>query len=759
MEVRTVILLVLQLLLLGQSVVDAQIGCQSDDDVDCDGKEGDEFSNGYENFLPVESGDPYRIRLRKFDYLIGVNPECILGSANNYLPWLFPNGSLTIRSSSQALDVSNLKLNDNAMESVVEKLETMLNFSDIRYLSLANNRLTELPADSLLLFPNLEHLSLMFNPLKEFTAESNNRPKIPNLQSLVTLDMRYCGLGVLPADFFHDVPKLQFLFLSHNYITKLPAPLFNRLNKLVHLDLSYMDSSLREEEARMENPFMKLITGMDMDSNVFQPLNKLRFLDLSHSKLDLKAFIALSSLGAKLEYVSYCYTDLPTLMDYLFQMESIKMLDLSGNLGCGRALNELSFSLLRNSLEVLYFKNASIFNLKWMSGLRNLRVLNLRGNFLSTLEYGPFNELVSLEALDVSNNFIQSWSCQLFANNTKMYLLNARHNNLLLITTSMLRDFEPLKYLAVGVNTIQCTCNYVYFLQMIMGNSSAVTPQTELNSERSATETIFSIEHLKLYDFDEAEYYCMNFTGKRRVNAIELQICSREDEGGYNNISEPASEEPLEDDVEEYLVIYVISSLLVILALLSLLGIYWYWFYIKYFFVILKNSAILSFFNDDKLYLDKSALVEEAPFNYDVFVSYSDNDRSWVLEEMLPNLEREDLLTVCLHERDFEVGYGILENIISCMDRSRCLMLIVSESFLMSRWCQFEMHLAQHRLLETRRDELILVLLEDIPRRKCPKTLGFLMKTKTYIKWPKERTQEKELFWKRLRKALLTSKC
>lgn len=129
MEVRTVILLLLLLLLLGQSVVDAQIECQSDDDIDCDGTEAEEFSNGYENFLPVEPGEPYRIRLRKFDYLIGVNPECILGNANNYLPWLFPNGSLAIRSSSQALDVSNLKLNDNAMESVVEKLESMLNFS------------------------------------------------------------------------------------------------------------------------------------------------------------------------------------------------------------------------------------------------------------------------------------------------------------------------------------------------------------------------------------------------------------------------------------------------------------------------------------------------------------------------------------------------------------------------------------------------------------------------------------------------------
>uniref|UniRef100_A0A1Q3FIX7 Putative toll-like receptor n=1 Tax=Culex tarsalis TaxID=7177 RepID=A0A1Q3FIX7_CULTA len=652
MEVRTVILL----LLLGQSVA-AQIGCQPDEDnggVDCNGTK-EELSNGFENFLPVEPGEPYRIRLRKFDYLIGVNPECILGNANNYLPWLFPNGSLVIRNSSTALDASNLKLSNNAMGSAMEKVETVLNFSNIKYLSLAYNRLTELPVDSLLHFTNLEHLSLMHNPFKQYAAEWTNRPKIPNLQSLVTLDMRHCRLGVLPADFFHDVPKLQFLFLSHNYITKLPAPLFNRLHKLVHLDLSYMDSSQREEEARMENPFMKLITGMDMDSNVFQPLNRLRFLDLSHSKLDLKAFIALSSLGAKLEYVSYCYTDLPTLMDYLFQMESIKMLDLSGNLGCGRALNEMSFSLLRNSLEVLYFKNASIFNLNWMSGLRKLRVLNLRGNFLSTLEYAPFNELVSLEALDVSNNFIQSWSCRLFSNNTQMYLLNARHNNLLLITSAMLSDFEPLKYLAVGVNTIQCTCNYVYFMQMIMGNSSDVIPQPEHHLERTATEMTFSIEHLTLYDFNETDYYCMNFTGKRRVNAIELQICSREDEGGYNNISEPVNEEPLEEVVQEYLVIYVVSSLLVILALLSVFGIYWYWFYIKYFFVILKNSAILSFFNDDKLYLDKSALVEEAPFHYDVFVSYSDNDRSWVLEEMLPNLEREDQLTVCLHERDFEL--------------------------------------------------------------------------------------------------------
>lgn len=45
----------------------------------------------------------------------------------------------------------------------------------------------------------------------------------------------------------------------------------------------------------------------------------------------------------------------------------------------------------------------------------------------------------------------------------------------------------------------------------------------------------------------------------------------------------------------------------------------------------------------------------------------------------------------------FQIGVTILDNIISCMDRSHSLMLIISSNFLLSHWCQFEMYLAQHR--------------------------------------------------------------
>lgn len=69
------------------------------------------------------------------------------------------------------------------------------------------------------------------------------------------------------------------------------------------------------------------------------------------------------------------------------------------------------------------------------------------------------------------------------------------------------------------------------------------------------------------------------------------------------------------------------------------------------------------------------------------------------------------------------------------------------------------MQLAHHRLLETRREELIIILLEHIPKSKRPKTLQYLMMTKTYIQWPNnpENKVEMELFWQRVYKAIRTS--
>ncbi|XP_053685761.1 uncharacterized protein LOC128735295 [Sabethes cyaneus] len=290
----------------------------------------------------------------------------------------------------------------------------------------------------------------------------------------------------------------------------------------------------------------------------------------------------------------------------------------------------------------------------------------------------------------------------------------------------------------------------------------------------------FNGAQFQIIDFDEERYKCIDLDDSE-FYLFEQERCTFDRSALLPNL-------PLQNstsaNIVKFILIFFGFALVAFIIYISK------WEHIKYFCIIVRNATILSMMAH-KAESKRRRESESSPngcFAYDVFVSYSEQDRQWVLEELLPNLEQTEDINVCLHERDFKVGISILENIIYCIDNSRALLLIMSESFLLSQWCQFEMHLAQHRLLETRREQLILVLLEDIPRVKRSKTLHYLMKTKTYIIWPKEtETEEKQqsknlslknskkskasrkeknaqnladerkLFWKRLREAIDTS--
>lgn len=220
-----------------------------------------------------------------------------------------------------------------------------------------------------------------------------------------------------------------------------------------------------------------------------------------------------------------------------------------------------------------------------------------------------------------------------------------------------------------------------------------------------------------LLDFNENDYKCSandNLGYSARFRFSDIEACPEIDidvtlpayEGSSDDLTttteflngEIDDDEGNESSSREY----VLLNWLIIIPIV-VIGFVWYWKRrdINYFLSLFKNSLILSFDADDKKSLmmsnRKTSLNSFDQFTYDVFVSYSDNDRAWVLDELIPNMENPTDINICLHERDFQVGLSILENIIQCMDKSRCLLLVVSESFLKSNWCAFEMHLAQHR--------------------------------------------------------------
>ncbi|KAF5908345.1 toll-like receptor 1 [Clarias magur] len=145
-------------------------------------------------------------------------------------------------------------------------------------------------------------------------------------------------------------------------------------------------------------------------------------------------------------------------------------------------------------------------------------------------------------------------------------------------------------------------------------------------------------------------------------------------------------------------------------------------------------------------------------FHYHAFISYSQHDCTWVSTELVPTMEGAGL-SICIHERDFVPGQWIVDNIISSVESSYKTIFILSEHFVQSEWCNYELFFAQHRAISVNDDSLVFILLEPIPPDSLPKKflrLRTLLRQKTYLEWPKDETKKK-VFWSSLRSILQTA--
>ena len=139
---------------------------------------------------------------------------------------------------------------------------------------------------------------------------------------------------------------------------------------------------------------------------------------------------------------------------------------------------------------------------------------------------------------------------------------------------------------------------------------------------------------------------------------------------------------------------------------------------------------------------------------FDAFVSYNHHDQRWVIERLLPALEYRGGLKLCLHDRNWIAGQAIAENILESIENSNKTILVISNRFAQSEWCQLELHMAQHKVLTSRRDVLVLVVLEEPEPQYTTKTLRHLMTTQTYMAWDPDDPKKQRLFWQGLIRAI-----
>jgi Leucine-rich repeat (LRR) protein len=591
----------------------------------------------------------------------------------------------------------------------------------------------------------------------------------PYMPKLEELDLSKCSIYYIEKDIFTEMPNLKSLLLSYNQLAT-----FNTLNSPAFSQLLYLDLS--------NNPLY-------LYSLNFTYFPVLTTLDLSYTNLRKIYNSTFQTPSTKLKKLSMCYSKLHYIEDNSFiNFNALRVLDLRGNRKLGQHLSTDTFNSL-TSLQELHLAECTLKALPRISlqhnttikitplkNLISLKRINLAKNNIKSIASLSIETLPELESLDLSNNYIRSWNEPVF-NNTHLKNINVAHNHLNYITDAMLEDFSFLETLIISSNPFVCDCNCMRFLEIVENT----TERSDKDEQRPPPEARIYKSKLKFFSdnyrtaqtksgfkamylpSDDSNYFiqgwgrndayiCLDKIDSDEVNYIPFQNVScnktRIQEPTLGNDNDVNNSDTTEANNNEQVAIAAVVAVLIVTVAVGIT--YWKWWYIRYFAILVKNATVLSFMSHEE---DAST---DYIFNYDIFMSYSDHNREWVLNSLLPNLESKSQVKVCLHERDFQVGISILENIISSIDRSRCILLVISQPFLRSQWCQFELHLAQHRLLETRREELILLFLEEIPRAKRPKTLQYLMKTKTYIQWPKEDDIEgQKLFWNRLHRAIL----
>uniref|UniRef100_A0A3B3HH53 Toll-like receptor 2 n=1 Tax=Oryzias latipes TaxID=8090 RepID=A0A3B3HH53_ORYLA len=339
----------------------------------------------------------------------------------------------------------------------------------------------------------------------------------------------------------------------------------------------------------------------------------------------------------------------------------------------------------------------------------------------------------SLEVLDLSNNDLRSFTVTLpllrelhLSGNKFLKFPDGRlfpnlqtlaiwSNTLNLFGRSDLQSYRRLDKLQAGQNKFICSCDFVGFLQSLLKGGGDATLTDKEDSYRCDSPLYLQGESVSTVHLSILECHQLLFVSVSCGVALLL------------------------------------GSLLCVL--LWRLHVFWY---LKMIWAWLKAKR-----SSQQRQRRRNDEESEALISFDAFVSYNDRDASWVENFLVPELEEPSSdslqpLTLCLHKRDFLPGRWIEDNIMSAIERSRRTVFVLSENFVRSAWCRYELDFSHFHLFDAGGDAAILILLEpmtkdDVPKRFCK--LRKLMSSTTYLEWPGEEAQREE-FWRSLRNAL-----
>lgn len=365
----------------------------------------------------------------------------------------------------------------------------------------------------------------------------------------------------------------------------------------------------------------------------------------------------------------------------------------------------------RKNLKALYLNNSNIQSLhnRTFNGLVGLQVLHLDHNKITVLQGYEFENLTSLRELHLSHNRLSSLSNRTFAALRSLEVLRLDNNYLLEFPVWQLRTNTLLRHVQLGHNPWSCGCAFLSRFQAWARGS----PLRDAASVRCGRRGPFLLE------FDASSCGGANGTGWAEAPAAGAQ--------------EPHQLPP------GLVPLLIAAPSAVVLVLLGAVLAACYRRQLK---LWLHSRCGLRLF-------DRASESPERLF--DAFVAYCPKDEPFVSQVLAAELEtcsgggKRRPLRLCLRHRDLAVPGCVAEAaVVEAVQCSHRTVVVISEQFLRSEWCRFELKAAQAS--STRR--LIAVLLDDAGQDQWDVEARQCLRSALILRWGERR------FWQKLRYAL-----
>ncbi|KAL1396629.1 hypothetical protein pipiens_010398, partial [Culex pipiens pipiens] len=263
----------------------------------------------------------------------------------------------------------------------------------------------------------------------------------------------------------------------------------------------------------------------------------------------------------------------------------------------------------------------------------------------SLIERIPVTEEPPLEMLEVSTNeynvlfrVVHSYVSTIYDSSEKFLTSMEKYN----LGRPPLRVYRKMVEARVNAR----------FRSNICSEEPASPTDPSTTTTIAAEEDVNPLNGLKIQiiDFDEDHYKCIDLDDSE-FYLFEQERCTF-DRSLLPSLNLPTYNGTTANIIKFTLIFFGFALIAFIIYISK-------WDHVKYFCIIVRNATILSMMkhkNESMLNGRKESLtsVVSGGYMYDVFVSYSEQDRQWVLDELLPNMEKTEDINVCLHERDFE---------------------------------------------------------------------------------------------------------